>query len=81
MTALIEFFTVALWAVALFDELLALGFAPSCPTMTRKIRQQKLRPVCLSSRTATDRANAIIEHPPGEETQWNYIDLPNPPTE
>ncbi|GAA3183282.1 hypothetical protein GCM10020255_078460 [Rhodococcus baikonurensis] len=70
-----------LWAVALFDELLALGFALSYPTMTRKIRQQKLRPICLSCRTATDRANAIIDHPPGEETQWDYVDLPNPPTE
>ncbi len=70
-----------LWAVALFDELLALGFGLSYPTMTRKIRQQKLRPICLACRTATDRANAIIEHPPGEETQWDYVDLPNPPTE
>ena len=70
-----------LWAVALFDELLALGFALSYPTMTRKIRQQKLRPICLACRTATDRANAIIDHPPGEETQWDYVDLPNPPTE
>ena len=70
-----------LWAVALFDELLALGFGLSYPTMTRKIRQQKLRPICLACRTATDRANAIIDHPPGEETQWDYVDLPNPPTE
>jgi hypothetical protein len=23
--------------------------------------------------------NAIIEHPPGEETQWDWLDLPNPP--
>jgi hypothetical protein len=23
--------------------------------------------------------NAIIEHPPGEETQWDWLDLPDPP--
>ena len=23
---------------------------------------------------------AIIEHPPGEETQWDWLDLPDPPT-
>ena len=22
---------------------------------------------------------AIIEHPPGEETQWDWVDLPDPP--
>jgi transposase len=23
--------------------------------------------------------NAIIEHPPGAETQWDWLDLPDPP--
>jgi hypothetical protein len=23
--------------------------------------------------------NAVIEHPPGAETQWDWLDLPNPP--
>ena len=29
----------------------------------------------------TERANAIIEHPPGEETQWDWVELPKPPDE
>ncbi|MFL1600620.1 hypothetical protein, partial [Gordonia amicalis] len=29
----------------------------------------------------TERANAIIEHPPGEETQWDWVELPNPPAQ
>ncbi|GAB36445.1 putative transposase [Gordonia otitidis NBRC 100426] len=29
----------------------------------------------------TERANAVIEHPPGEETQWDWVELPNPPDE
>ncbi|MCJ0907399.1 IS21 family transposase [Rhodococcus sp. ARC_M6] len=69
-----------LWAITLFDELVELGFLLSYQTLTRKIRQQNLRPICLSCSTATNRANAVIEHPPGEETQWDYVDLPNPPT-
>ena len=30
-------------------------------------------------RTATERPNAVIEHPPGEETQWDWLELPDPP--
>ena len=28
---------------------------------------------------AKDRPNAVIEHPPGEETQWDWLELPDPP--
>ena len=28
---------------------------------------------------ATERANAVIPHPAGEETQWDWLDLPDPP--
>ena len=51
----------------------------SYPTLTRQIRDRKLRPVCEACANATDRANAMIAHPPGEETQWDWLDLPNPP--
>ena len=68
-----------LWALTLLDELGPLGFAGSYPTLTRQIRTRRLRPDCLACRGATGRANAIIDHPPGEETQWDWLDLPNPP--
>lgn len=68
-----------LWALTLFDELVALGFTLSYPTLTRQIRDRGLRPTCAACTSATDRANAIIDHPPGEETQWDWLDLPNPP--
>jgi transposase len=68
-----------LWALTLFDELVGLGYAASYPTLTREIRARKLRPVCTACATAVNRANGIIEHPPGEETQWDWLDLPNPP--
>lgn len=69
-----------LWARTLCDELEALGYTASYQTLTRQIRQRKLRPVCQACACATDRPNAVIDHPPGEETQWDWVDLPNPPT-
>jgi transposase len=68
-----------LWAITLFDELLALGFVLSYQSLTREIRNRGLRPVCAQCVNATGRANSIIEHPPGAETQWDWLDLPDPP--
>ena len=68
-----------LWARTLCDELEGLGFALSYPSLTRNIRVRGLRPVCEECRSVTDRANAVIEHPPGDETQWDWLDLPDPP--
>jgi len=68
-----------LWARTLYDELEGLGFPLSYQSLTRNIRQRDLRPVCQACRTATDRPNAIIDHQPGDETQWDWLELPNPP--
>lgn len=68
-----------LWAQTLMDELEPLGFRLSYQSLTRNIRARKLRPVCQACRTATERPNAVIPHPPGGETQWDWVDLPNPP--
>jgi transposase len=68
-----------LWASALFDELLELGYDRSYPTMTRQLRARGLRPACEPCRPTKDRAVAVIEHPPGEETQWDWVELPDPP--
>ena len=68
-----------LWASALFDELLELGYDRSYPTMTRQLRARGLRPACEPCRPTKDRAVAVIEHPPGAETQWDWVELPDPP--
>jgi transposase len=68
-----------LWACTLFDELEVLGFGLSYQSLTRNIRNRDLRPVCVACRTATERPNAVIEHPPGDETQWDWLELPDPP--
>ena len=47
--------------------------------MTRQIRTRGLRPACEPCRPATGRPIAVIEHPAGEETQWDWVELPDPP--
>lgn len=69
-----------LWAATLFDEIVALGFDQSYPTFTRQLRARRLRPRCEQCAVAKGRPVAIIEHPAGEETQWDWVDLPDPPT-
>jgi transposase len=68
-----------LWARTLLDELEDLGFGLSYQSLTRNIRARGLRPACAACRSVTDRPNAIIAHPPGDETQWDWLELPNPP--
>jgi transposase len=68
-----------LWAVTLFDEVVALGYDRSYPTFTRQIRTRDLRPHCEPCNATKGRASAVIEHPPGEETQWDWVELPDPP--
>lgn len=70
-----------LWSRTLCDELENLGYTQSYQTLTRQIRARGLRPKCEDCAQVTERANAIIEHPPGEETQWDWVELPNPPSE
>ena len=68
-----------LWASTLFDELLELGYDRSYPTMTRQLRARGLRPPCEACRPVKGRAVAVIEHPAGQETQWDWVELPDPP--
>src|SRR4051794_3472891 len=68
-----------LWATTLFDELLELGYPRSYPTFTRQLRARGLRPACEPCRPARDRPVAVIEHPPGEECQFDWLELPDPP--
>lgn len=67
------------WAATLFDEVLELGYEQSYPTFTRQLRNRRLRPACEPCVPAQGRPAAVIEHPPGEETQWDWLELPDPP--
>lgn len=68
-----------LWVTTLADELEPLGWSGGYSTLTRQIRDRGLRPVCEQCRTLKDRPVSIIDHPPGAETQWDWVELPDPP--
>jgi transposase len=67
------------WATVLFDEVVALGFDRSYPSFTRGLRTHRLRPHCEPCRASRGRDHAVIEHPPGEEVQWDWVELPDAP--
>ena len=67
------------WATVLFDEAVALGFDRSYPSFTRGLRVHRLRPHCEPCSGSTGRDHAVIEHPFGEEVQWDWVELPDPP--
>lgn len=68
-----------LWAVTLFDEVVGLGYDRSYQTFTRQVRARELRPHCEPCAGTKGRASTVIAHPPGEETQWDWLELPDPP--
>lgn len=67
-------------AVSLFDELTDAGFARSYPTLVRELRRIELRPVCLVCQQRRGNAPTTeIDHPPGEEIQWDWLELRDTP--
>lgn len=68
-----------LWGTTLYDELVELGYAGSYPAFTAAVRARRLRPRCEGCAAARARDRALIAHPPGEETQWDWVVLPHPP--
>jgi transposase len=63
-----------LWATALFDEVVPLGYARSYPTFVRQIREKGLRPHCEACSGVKGRDTIEIDHPPGEEIQWDWFE-------
>jgi transposase len=62
------------WASALFDEVVALGYSLSYPSFARQVRLAKLRPHCEACAGVTGRDTVEILHPPGEEIQWDWFE-------
>jgi transposase len=63
-----------LWLTALFDEVVALGYPRSYPSFVRGVRRAELRPHCERCRGVKGRATIEIEHPPGDEIQWDWFE-------
>ena len=57
------------------DELLALGYPGSYPSLTRALRARGLRPHCEPCQGVKGRDQSIIDHPAGVETQLDWLDL------
>lgn len=68
-----------LWGTVLFDEVRALGYGQSYVTFGRKVRDRGLRPLCGACGGTRGRPVAMIEHPAGEECQWDWLELRDTP--
>ncbi len=67
------------WASALYDEVVALGYSLSYPSFVRQIRAAGLRPHCEACSGVKGRDTIEIAHPPGEEIQWDFFERRNAP--
>jgi len=63
-----------LWATALFDEVVRLGYPASYVSFARQLRRAGLRPHCEACAGVSGRDTIEIEHPPGEEMQWDWFE-------
>ena len=62
------------WASALFDEVVELGYGLSYPSFARQLRAAGLRPHCEACAGVGGRDTIEIAHPAGEEIQWDWFE-------
>ena len=67
------------WATALFEEVTNLGYPQSYVTFVRKIRDRELRPSCAACGRTRGQPTVVIDHPTGEECQWDWVQLGDTP--
>jgi transposase len=63
-----------LWATALFDEVVDLGYGGSYVSFARQVRLAGLRPHCEACSGVKGRETIEIDHPAGEEIQWDWFE-------
>ncbi len=68
-----------LWLTTLFDEVVELGFTGSYQALSASVRKHELRPQCAACAANRSKDRSVIEHPAGQETQWDWLELPDPP--
>jgi len=66
------------WATALWDEVRRLGYEGAYSSFTEALRRRQLRPHCEACAGVRGRPTTEISHPAGEETQWDFLELPAP---
>ena len=62
------------WASALFDEVVELGYSLSYPSFVRQVRLAGLRPHCEACDGVRGRDTIEIHHDAGEEIQWDWFE-------
>ncbi|MHB8506817.1 MAG: terminase gpP N-terminus-related DNA-binding protein [Acidimicrobiales bacterium] len=67
------------WASALFDEVVPLGYGGSYVSFARQLRLAGLRPHCEACSGVKGRETIEIDHPAGEEIQWDWAERRNAP--
>ena len=68
------------WASALYDEVRALGYEQSYVTFAREVLRRRMRPRCEACVSRRGHGSTIeIEHEPGEEIQWDWVELTGAP--
>lgn len=68
-----------LWATALFDEVVVLGYCGSYVSFARQVRLAGLRPHCEACSGVKGRDTIEIDHPAGEEIQWDWFERRHAP--
>lgn len=68
-----------LWATALYDEVVAMGYDRSYVSFARQLRLAALRPHCEACSGVKGRETVEIAHPPGEEIQWDWFERRHAP--
>ena len=63
-----------IWATALFDEVVPLGYQLSYVSFARQLRLAGLRPHCEPCAGVSGRDTIEITHPAGEEVQWDWFE-------
>src|SRR4051812_9589698 len=63
-----------LWASALFDEVVPLGYGCSYPSFARQLRVAGLRPRCEACSGVRGRETVEIDHPAGDEIQGDGVE-------
>ena len=63
-----------LWATALYDEVVPLGYGLSYVSFARQLRLAGLRPHCEPCAGVSGRDTIEIDHPAGEEMQWDWFE-------
>jgi transposase len=66
-------------ATVLFREVVGLGYDRSYPRFTHQLRERGLRPHCEPCSSSNGRAHVDIDHPAGEEIQWDWLELDDTP--